>query len=904
MAGHFTLTQLSSGNPLYEKYYRQIDTVNDGRVGAAEAASFLKRSGLSDLVLGKIWDLADADGKGFLNKQEFFVALRLVACAQNGLEVSLNSLQLAAPAPKFNDRNSPLLASGSAPIDIPWAVKLEEKAKYDIIFDSLNPVNGFLSGDKVKPVLLNSKLPVDVLGRVWDLSDTDRDGLLDRDEFAVAMYLVYRALEKEPVPFSLSPALIPPSKRKKTSVPSSVPLIPSPPTAKESRQSLPPVGILPTKTPPVQAVKWVVTPADKAKYDDIFMKTDKDQDGFVSGVEVKDIFLTTGLAPTTLAHIWALCDTNDCGKLTKEQFALALHLINQKLTKGIDPPQVLTAEMMPPSDSTQKNGSALNTKSDFSAIKELDSIHNEIADLHREKSSVEVEIKEKEEAIKQRTSEVQDLQDEVDKESTNLQKLQEQRQQVQEVLNGLDQQKNQLEEELNDMRRKCTEEAQLISSLKMEISAQETHILSCEEELIKAKEELNRLHQETTELQERMEASQTQLEPMQQSLQISRHEISQAQSKLSELQESEESLNSQLSWRSLMQPALVNGSVEHNDLNSSASESTDHKENTEKHSPLEKEVIMSEAVVSNNIEEPIPNATETRTEQTEIQQPSFAEKDDPFDPVAMKTTNSIPDPNLDFFETDPFTGSDPFKDDPFGKVDIADPFGGDPFKGTDPFADASSNFFQQSSNDPFTSMESDPFSTSMANNNVGSIETMKANDPFAPGGGTVSSTIETVADPFVSVFGSDSFGSGFADFNTLSQSDQADPFSSAAGLDSGNDAFGKTGFTDEPIKIEEVPPALPPKVGTPTRPPPPPPGDSFHKENHLDPFAPTSPSKDVGDITNFANFNAYPSEEDQIEWAKRESERAEKERLARLNQQEQEDLELAIALSKSEISEA
>lgn len=46
----------------------------------------------------------------------------------------------------------------------------------------------------------------------------------------------------------------------------------------------------------------------------------------------------------------ALCDTHDCGKLSKEQFALAFHLINQKLTKGIDPPQVLTPEMIPPSD--------------------------------------------------------------------------------------------------------------------------------------------------------------------------------------------------------------------------------------------------------------------------------------------------------------------------------------------------------------------------------------------------------------------------------------------------------------------------------------------------------------------------------------------------------------------------
>ena len=33
--------------------------------------------------------------------QEFFVALRLVACAQNGLEVSLSSLNLAVPPPRF-----------------------------------------------------------------------------------------------------------------------------------------------------------------------------------------------------------------------------------------------------------------------------------------------------------------------------------------------------------------------------------------------------------------------------------------------------------------------------------------------------------------------------------------------------------------------------------------------------------------------------------------------------------------------------------------------------------------------------------------------------------------------------------------------------------------------------------
>jgi len=42
----------------------------------------------------------------------------------------------------------------------------EEKSKFDGIFESLAPVNGLLSGEKVKPVLINSKLPLDVLGKV------------------------------------------------------------------------------------------------------------------------------------------------------------------------------------------------------------------------------------------------------------------------------------------------------------------------------------------------------------------------------------------------------------------------------------------------------------------------------------------------------------------------------------------------------------------------------------------------------------------------------------------------------------------------------------------------------------------------------------------------------------------
>uniref|UniRef100_A0A8D0GTW8 EH domain-containing protein n=1 Tax=Sphenodon punctatus TaxID=8508 RepID=A0A8D0GTW8_SPHPU len=61
--------QLSAGNPLYETYYKQVDPAYTGRIGASDASLFLKKSALSDVILGKIWDLADPEGKGYLDKQ-------------------------------------------------------------------------------------------------------------------------------------------------------------------------------------------------------------------------------------------------------------------------------------------------------------------------------------------------------------------------------------------------------------------------------------------------------------------------------------------------------------------------------------------------------------------------------------------------------------------------------------------------------------------------------------------------------------------------------------------------------------------------------------------------------------------------------------------------------------------
>lgn len=65
--------------------------------------------------------------------------------------------------------------------------------------------------------MVKSKLPNSVLARIWKLSDIDHDGLLDVNEFALAMHLINVKLSGHDIPSQLPPHLIPPSLKQGTS---------------------------------------------------------------------------------------------------------------------------------------------------------------------------------------------------------------------------------------------------------------------------------------------------------------------------------------------------------------------------------------------------------------------------------------------------------------------------------------------------------------------------------------------------------------------------------------------------------------------------------------------------------------------------------------------------------------
>lgn len=61
--------------------------------------------------------------------------------------------------------------------------------------------------------MVKSKLPNSVLGKIWKLSDIDKDGFLDEDEFALAMHLIHVKIDGHDLPAELPAHLVPPSKR-------------------------------------------------------------------------------------------------------------------------------------------------------------------------------------------------------------------------------------------------------------------------------------------------------------------------------------------------------------------------------------------------------------------------------------------------------------------------------------------------------------------------------------------------------------------------------------------------------------------------------------------------------------------------------------------------------------------
>eukprot|EP01083_Nonionella_stella_P097065 272869_1 len=96
---------------------------------------------------------------------------------------------------------------------IDWVVTSKQKAEYDTVFHTLNHTNGKAAGHDIITPMLESRLDRTTLSKIWELSDIDRDGRMDDQEFALCMHLIHMVKSGKEVPVSLQNNFIPPNKR-------------------------------------------------------------------------------------------------------------------------------------------------------------------------------------------------------------------------------------------------------------------------------------------------------------------------------------------------------------------------------------------------------------------------------------------------------------------------------------------------------------------------------------------------------------------------------------------------------------------------------------------------------------------------------------------------------------------
>uniref|UniRef100_A0A8B9CLI9 Intersectin-1 n=1 Tax=Anser brachyrhynchus TaxID=132585 RepID=A0A8B9CLI9_9AVES len=326
----------------------------------------------------------------------------------------------------------PFIALVKSNLDI-WAITVEERAKHDQQFHSLKPTSGFITGDQARNFFFQSGLPQPVLAQIWALADMNNDGRMDQLEFSIAMKLIKLKLQGYQLPSALPPVMkqppiaLPsapgfgiggiasmPSLTTVAPVPmasipvvgmspplvSSVPAAAVPPLANGAPaviQPLPafahpatlpksssfsrsgPASQLNTKlqkaqsfdvasVPPV--AEWAVPQSSRLKYRQLFNSHDKTMSGHLTGPQARTILMQSSLPQAQLATIWNLSDIDQDGKLTAEEFILAMHLIDVAMS-GQPLPPVLPPEYIPPSFRRVRSGSGISAVSSVSVDQRL-----------------------------------------------------------------------------------------------------------------------------------------------------------------------------------------------------------------------------------------------------------------------------------------------------------------------------------------------------------------------------------------------------------------------------------------------------------------------------------------------------------------------------------------------------
>lgn len=316
------------------KHDKQFDSLAPvlGYVSGEQARKFFLQSGLPPSVLAEIWNLADMDSDGKMDRLEFSIAMKLI-------KLKLQGRNLPSSLPIIM-KQSPVCNSAST---IPTSARFGMGSMPNLSI-------GLSSMPTLSAMPILTPIPVNPhMHSVQPLVPTP-----------MTLPLI-TSLGSSGLPNGninlLTPPLIPSNAALPLSGFSS-PMAFSPSTGMSKANSLLDLGSsssnsssttsLASNSPKTGASDWAVPQASRLKYRQQFNTLDKLMSGYLSGPQVRNALMASNLTQTQLATIWTLADVDKDGQLQGDEFILAMHLVDMAKT-GRPLPLTLPQDLVPPS---------------------------------------------------------------------------------------------------------------------------------------------------------------------------------------------------------------------------------------------------------------------------------------------------------------------------------------------------------------------------------------------------------------------------------------------------------------------------------------------------------------------------------------------------------------------------
>ena len=191
---------------LFESIFSKLASDNNS-INSPIAVSFFRSSNLNNNILREVWLKTAKTSQTYLTKNEFFLALRLIALAQNGYDIaSLQSFEnrsnflpnFAHDAMPKKSRRSPSVDFEA--IDYLFEISFEEEQEFQKMFELNKDKTASMSHSRLKETLEYSKVPQALVVKLLQLVPFKSEFSVDKKEF-IATIKMLQGITANNLPF-------------------------------------------------------------------------------------------------------------------------------------------------------------------------------------------------------------------------------------------------------------------------------------------------------------------------------------------------------------------------------------------------------------------------------------------------------------------------------------------------------------------------------------------------------------------------------------------------------------------------------------------------------------------------------------------------------------------------------